>query len=205
MKIEVYKNRNVYREGNAGTNKENKAETIEFKFPNELDNYTKYIEFDTVGGKFVDDIEGNIYTLSRNITKYNNVKAQVVLKDLEKDIIFKSNTFTLSFNSSINASEELEEESKGLLDTIQLELLKVKREYENLESRVTTLENKEIVSELILTTTEITEIEVANILDIYLDRSRLIKDDEYTIKDNKIVFDFIVPAGTKILIEKEAI
>ena len=163
MKIEIFKNRTVFKEGNAGTINENNVEIIEFKFPEELNGYEKYIEIETVDGKFIDNIENNTYTLARNITKHNNVKTQIVLKDLEKDIVFKSNTFILRFNNSINASEQLEEEKRGLLDIIELELTEIKKEYEELENRVITLENKKILSELIVTSAELTEIKADNV------------------------------------------
>lgn len=197
MKIEIFKNRTVFKEGNAGTINENNVEIIEFKFPEELNGYEKYIEIETVDGKFIDNIENNTYTLARNITKHNNVKTQIVLKDLEKDIVFKSNTFILRFNNSINASEQLEEEKRGLLDIIELELTEIKKEYEELENRVITLENKKILSELIVTSAELTEIKADNVKKIYIEGSLIIENEDYIIEDNIIRFNFTVPSRNK--------
>lgn len=151
MKIEVFKNRMVYKEGVAGTQKENNFEIIDFKFPEELSSYKKYIEFDTQDGKFVDEIKNDSYSIERNITKYPKVVVQVVMKDLQNDIVFKSQLFNLFFNDSINASEELETENRGLLDTFELDLLEVQttisnnsQEIDILKTRVQNIESEQI-------------------------------------------------------------
>lgn len=142
MKIEIFKNRMVYKEGVAGSQKENSFEIIDFKFPEELSNYKKYIEFDTQDGKFVDEIKNNSYTIERNITKYPKVVVQVVMKDLQNDIVFKSQLFNLFFNDSINASEELEIENKGLLDTLELELLEIQSNVLNNTQDINTIKTR---------------------------------------------------------------
>ena len=148
MQIEIYTNRNVYKEGNAGTIKENNAEIIEFKFPEKLKEYKKYIEIETEGLKIVDIIEDNKYVLRNNITKNNMIKAQVVLKDLEKGIIFKSNVFDLRFRESLNLSENLEETNEGLLDKTLLELQKVQENIKEYTNILNTKQDKEQGKEL---------------------------------------------------------
>lgn len=196
MKIEIFENRAVWKEGVAGTDGENKAETLEFKFPEKLKGYSKYIEIKNKNGKFVDRIENDKYILKREITQEGTTEAQVILKDLKEDIIFKSDMFTLHFRSSINATEELQEKEQGLLDKIQLELKETTK-------RVQDIENKKRTTKVIVTTEEITELEESNLKDVYIDGCKLMKDEEYAIENNKIQFNFIIPINTKILIEKE--
>lgn len=110
MKIIIYQNREVYKEeSKIGNDSENKVETLEFEFPEEYKDFTKYIEFQIKGGKYVDLIEDNKYVITREVAKYGKIKTQVVLKkNTENDvIIFKSDIFTLTVSNSINATENL--------------------------------------------------------------------------------------------------
>lgn len=110
MKIIIYQNREVYKENSKiGNDSENKVETLEFEFPEEYADFTKYIEFQIKGGKYVDLIEGNKYVITREVAKYGKIKTQIVLKkNIENDVmVFKSDIFTLNVSNSINASENL--------------------------------------------------------------------------------------------------
>lgn len=110
MKIIIYQNREVYKEeSKIGNDSENKVETLEFEFPEEYADFTKYIEFQIKGEKYVDLIEDNKYVITREVAKYGKIKTQVVLKkNTEKDVmIFKSDVFTLTVSNSINATENL--------------------------------------------------------------------------------------------------
>ena len=50
MKIVIYQNREVYKEeSKIGNDSENKVETLEFEFPEEYEDFTKYIEFQIRG------------------------------------------------------------------------------------------------------------------------------------------------------------
>lgn len=110
MKIIIYQNREVYKEeSKIGNDSENKVETLEFEFPEEYRDFTKYIEFQIKGEKYVDLIEDNKYVITREVAKYGKIKTQVVLKkNTENDVmIFKSNVFELSVSKSINATESI--------------------------------------------------------------------------------------------------
>lgn len=110
MKITIYQNREVYKEeSKIGNDSENKVETLEFEFPEEYKDFTKYIEFQIKGGKYVDLIENNKYVITREVAKCGKIKTQVVLKkNTENDVmIFKSDIFTLTVSNSINATESI--------------------------------------------------------------------------------------------------
>lgn len=143
MKVEIYANRDIYIDGNAGTVKENNIEVLEFKFPEKLDSYKKYIEIQTRDLKLVDIIEDNQYVLKNNITKNDVAKVQIILKSLAENIVFKSNIFSLNFRESLNLSEDLEEESTGLLDKTLLELQKVQENIHDYNEKLDTKQEKE--------------------------------------------------------------
>lgn len=110
MKIVIYQNREVYKEeSKIGNDSENKVETLEFEFPEEYEDFTKYIEFQTRGEKYVDLIKDNKYVITKEVAKQGKIKTQLVLKkNIENDtLIFKSNVFELNVSKSINATENL--------------------------------------------------------------------------------------------------
>ena len=110
MKIIIYQNREVYKEeSKIGNDSENKVETLEFEFPEEYKDFTKYIEFQIKGEKYVDLVEDNKYVITREVAKYGKIKTQLVLKkNIENDVlVFKSDIFTLNVSNSINATENL--------------------------------------------------------------------------------------------------
>mgnify|MGYP000590419931 CR=1 FL=1 len=110
MKIVIYQNREVYKEeSKIGNDSENKVETLEFEFPEEYEDFTKYIEFQTRGEKYVDLIKDNKYVITKEVAKQGKIKTQLVLKKkIENDtLIFKSNVFELNVSKSINATENL--------------------------------------------------------------------------------------------------
>ena len=136
MKIQIFKNRTVYPSIlNAGNILENQATTIEFTVPEELKEYSKYIEIEDCENKCIDKIENNVYVVRRNITKHKEIKAQIVFKKLEDDIVFKTDKFTLLFGESVNAEKEIEEEKHGILDEIELDLQKSKENITNIEEK----------------------------------------------------------------------
>lgn len=142
MKIEIYKSRNVYKEkSTAGVQGENKAEVLEFVFPAFLENYEKYIEIQAEEENIIDKIEENKYELTTGITQYDTIKAQIILKDLENNVVFKSNVFALKFNEALNTTEDFISNNKNILDVIELELKEVKTNYKELEERVSNIEN----------------------------------------------------------------
>jgi len=107
---------------------ENKAEVLELVFPAGLENYYKTIEIQSGEDKFVDNIENDKYKLSYAITKYKKVQAQIVAKDLENDIVFKSEIFGIKFKNAINASEQLVEEKKVIIEKIIADVEGIKEE-----------------------------------------------------------------------------
>ena len=140
MKIKVYKDRSVFKEnrGKAGTVNENRYETLEFEFCEEIKDYQKYIEFETEDGKFVDTIENDIYILKNNITKYPIVKTQIVAKKTneEETIDFRSHIFTLCFENSINAGEQIAEENKDIIAQLQEKMENIQEKgYDDTELR----------------------------------------------------------------------
>lgn len=150
MKITIYQNREVYKEeSKIGNDSENKVETLEFEFPEEYEDFTKYIEFQIKGEKYVDLIEDNKYVITREVAKYGKIKTQVVLKkNTENDVmIFKSDVFTLTVSNSINATE-------NLIYTVGVDLIeKIVTKNNEQDFRLDTLEadnttNKEIISNL---------------------------------------------------------
>lgn len=143
MKVEIFKDRKVRRENEiAGVQGENKAEVLEFVFPTFLEEYEKYIEIQAGDESIINKIENNKYELEKGITKYETIKAQIILKDLENNVVFKSNVFDLKFNEALNTEEDFISNNKNILDVIELELKEVKSNYKELEERVTNVENK---------------------------------------------------------------
>ena len=111
MKIKISQNRTVERYGTEGTEQENKVVIMEFEFPEEIQDYVKYIEFEIdENNKVFDWIQNDTYTLKTAITKYQEVKAQIVAK--KDDDVWKSKMFDLKFNKSINANHEIEDEEE---------------------------------------------------------------------------------------------
>lgn len=150
MKITIYQNREVYKEeSKIGNDSENKVETLEFEFPEEYRDFTKYIEFQIKGEKYVDLIEDNKYVITREVAKYGKIKTQLVLKkNIENDVlIFKSNVFELNVSKSINASE-------NLVSTVGVDLIeKIVTKNNEQDTRLNNLEldnttNKENISNL---------------------------------------------------------
>lgn len=150
MKIIIYQNREVYKENSKiGNDSENKVETLEFEFPEEYKDFTKYIEFQIKGEKYVDLIENNKYVITKSVAKYGKIKAQVVLKKNNSNDteIFKSDIFTLTVSNSINATESLFNEVS--IDFIE----KLVSKNNEQDSRLNTLEtdntiNSESISNL---------------------------------------------------------
>ena len=135
MEIQILENRTVrIANNNFGVIGENKAEVLEFTFPEEYQLNNKFIEFETSDGKFVDTIVDNQYPITNAITKYEELRAQIVIKDLNDNMVFKSRIFTMKFKESINATEQLDEEKKLLIDELLVEVETLQEDVENLET-----------------------------------------------------------------------
>lgn len=105
----------------AGYNNENRAELLEFEFPENLKDYTKTINFETTEGNFFDILDGDTYILKNNITKYDIVRFYIEFKkqisETEYEVI-KTEVKTLIFNSSFNVDKEISEEEINILDKL---------------------------------------------------------------------------------------
>lgn len=105
----------------AGYNNENRAELLEFVFPENLKDYTKTINFRTQDGNFFDILDGDTYTLKNNITKYDIVSFYIEFKkqisETEYEVI-KTEVKTLIFNSSFNVDKEISVEEINILDKL---------------------------------------------------------------------------------------
>ena len=140
MKIKICQNRDIKNYGTAGTEQENKVVIMEFEFPEEIQDYVKYIEFEIDdNNKVFDLIQNDKYTLTSAITKYQDgVKAQVVAK---KDTdVWKSKMFELKFNKSINADHEIEDEEQiDILNTVIERVQAIEDDIEELNEKIDNL------------------------------------------------------------------
>lgn len=146
MKIIIYQNREVYKEDSKiGNDSENKVEILEFEFPEEYKDFTKYIEFQIKDEKYVDLIEDNKYIITRAIAKYGKIKAQIVLRNsLENDVaVFKSEIFELKVSKSINATIDVPVEYPTWIDN----LTSLKQNLEQSEEERTSNENERQAAE----------------------------------------------------------
>jgi len=156
MQLTINEDRSVKIEDDVwGTIGENKAEVLEFIFPTGFENYHKTIEIQTSESKFVDNIENDRYELTYAITKYKKVKAQIVSKDLENDIVFKSEKFDIEFKESINASEELVEEKRVIIEKIIADVEDIKEKTKGLVN----YDDTELKSEINSIKTNVSNIE----------------------------------------------
>lgn len=137
MKFKIIKNRKLIEDTKfAGYQKENRAVKLEFEIPEELEEYSKKINFSTEDGNFFDTLDSTEYTLKNNVTKYDKVNFYLEftkLADEDKFEVVKTSIFTLEFKDSFDTDEEIEEEDIKILDKILVRL-------DNLERRVTDLE-----------------------------------------------------------------
>lgn len=105
----------------AGYNNENRAELLEFEFPENLKDYTKTINFETTEGNFFDILDGDTYILKNNITKYYIVSFYIEFKkqisETEYEII-KTETKRLQFRESFDVDKEISEEEINILDKL---------------------------------------------------------------------------------------
>lgn len=126
MKFKLISNRMLSSDNKfAGYNNENRAELLEFVFPENLKDYTKTINFRTAEGNFFDILDGDTYTLKNNITKYDRVffyiefKKQISENEYE---VIKTEVKTLIFNSSFNVDKEIPEEEINILDSLIIKI-----------------------------------------------------------------------------------
>ena len=137
MKFKLISNRMLSLDNKfAGYNNENRAELLEFVFPENLKDYTKTINFRTPDGNFFDILDGDTYTLKNNITKYDRVFFYIEFKkqisETEYEVI-KTEVKTLNFNSSFNVDKEIPEEEINILDKLIVKI-------DEIDKRVTYLE-----------------------------------------------------------------
>ena len=137
MKVDVFENRAIKIEGTKGTQNENNIQQLEINVPEKYKDYNKKIVFVTDDGIVWDTIEGNTYTIKRNISKYRYVSFYIWLTKDEDD--FRSVEKTLKFNDNQDASNEISEEEIGavnkIINLLEEEITKVT----GLEARLTAL------------------------------------------------------------------
>ena len=133
MKVEISIDRScICEKSTLGTQQENKFEKLEFTFPEEIKDYAKTIEFQTLESKFIDKIENKEYIIKNNISKYECVQVQVIA--IKDDKVFKSKIFDLYFYKSINATEQIEEEQPDLVHKMILDIENIKDDINNFTS-----------------------------------------------------------------------
>ena len=133
MKVEISIDRSyILEKSTLGTQQENKFEKLEFLFPEEINDYTKTIEFQTPDSKYIDNIENDEYIIKNNISKYECVQVQVIA--IKDDKVFKSKIFDLYFYKSINATEQIEEEQPDLVHKMILDIENIKDDINNFTS-----------------------------------------------------------------------
>lgn len=149
MKVTINKNSKGILEANkekieSGYENENYAYTLEFEFPDFLDEYNKVIEFELNGNKVYDALLSNIYELKNNVTQYSFVPCQITFTkaiDEEHTQIYKTNIFYLELGESINADLGIDPESEevNVLNTLLESVNLAIEEVSNLNSEVTQL------------------------------------------------------------------
>jgi len=137
MKVDVFENRAIKIDGTEGTQNENNIQQLEINVPEKYKDYNKKIVFATDDGIVWDTIEGNTYTIRKNISKYKRVNFYVWLTKGDDD--FRSVEKTLKFNDNQDASNEISEEEIGavnkIINLLEEEIIKVT----SLEARLTAL------------------------------------------------------------------
>ena len=83
MKILVSKNKRLYIDDEFIVEGENKADKLEFEFPAELENYTKFIVISSDEGNYIDLILDNEYVITRAISNLHNISIAVICTNSE--------------------------------------------------------------------------------------------------------------------------
>lgn len=97
-----------------GYKQENKAESIEFKIPDYLNEYGKKICFKTKDGKvfskLFDNTTSNIFTFTRTETQYGELNATIEFFKTENEdmVIYKTSMLHIIFNESIICEDEVQ-------------------------------------------------------------------------------------------------
>lgn len=98
---------------------ESKVENITFELPETIngtpiDEFNKTVDFECVdsGYKFVKGLTNCECEICNNVSRFKNLKAQVVLTKLidqaaNEYMVWKSEIFTIRFDESINATEKI--------------------------------------------------------------------------------------------------
>lgn len=115
--ITVYENRYVSIKNIYGTQNENNVTALEIQVPAQYENWNKRIVFITDEGNKWDLINGNVYKLKNNITKYQEVYCYIWLtqnSESEEESIddFRSETFRLFFNKNEQADDTVPSEEQ---------------------------------------------------------------------------------------------
>lgn len=123
MKFKLISNRMLTSDNKfAGYNNENRAEILEFEIPENLNEYTKKINFETDEENVFDLLENdNTYTLKNNLTKYNKVRFYLEFTkqiDQTHTEVIKTEVKTIEFGDSFDVNTEITEEEISIIDTL---------------------------------------------------------------------------------------
>lgn len=146
--ITVYENRYVSIKNIYGTQNENNVTELEIQIPKQYQDWNKRIVFITDEGNKWDLINGNIYKLKNNITKYQEVYCYIWLtknSEAEEESIddFRSETFRLFFKKNEQADDTVpSEEQLDGFNTLITELNLALEEVKNIKSDVEKLKEE---------------------------------------------------------------
>lgn len=159
MRIKIYEDRFLVSEEITGSQYENLATTLEFEFPETINNipiseFNKYIVFDIDQPDNQDIIKGNKYSIPYDITKLGEVTFYVKLEekneieDMSDKLIWISRGLPISFNKTKEGTTIITTEKLDAFNTAVTILNETTSEAEELIKTVETkLENGEFKGE----------------------------------------------------------
>ena len=95
---------------------ENKATTIEFEFPEYLQNLNKKISFKLKDGteicKLFDDINSNKFTFTRDLLKYDELQMSISFFNIENEdeVLYRTNILNVLIDDSIVCDDDISED-----------------------------------------------------------------------------------------------
>ena len=140
MQVEVLSNKKVYTNTNKLANQnENNIDILNFILPDEIAGFNIFLDISTPDGDYETEIYNNQFVVERSISQYSSVSMQVVAKDFTNDVVFKSDVFEFSIDSSINASEELPETQPTIIDQMQGDIQDLQNSVDSIDSDINDL------------------------------------------------------------------
>ena len=140
MQVEVLSNKKVYTNTNKlAKQNENNIDILNFILPDEIAGFNIFLDISTPDGDYETEIYNNQFVVERSISQYSSVSMQVVAKDFTNDVVFKSDVFEFSIDSSINASEELPETQPTIIDQMQGDIQDLQNSVDSIDSDINDL------------------------------------------------------------------